>query len=54
MVSLPHLTMIPSSEESRMYCTPLAINALAASAEAAVVREVQEELEITPEIIRPL
>ena len=37
MVSLPHLTMIPSSEESRMYCTPLAINALAASAEAAVV-----------------
>ena len=37
-----------------MYCTPLAISALAASAEAAVVREVQEELEITPEIIRPL
>ena len=37
MVSLPHLTMIPSSEESRIYCTPLAISALAASAEAAVV-----------------
>ena len=31
MVSLPHLTMIPSSEESRIYCTPLAISALAAS-----------------------